>query len=302
MSEHIIQNIPIDQIYRNPGQPRKTFRNESLQELAASIQEHDVIQPITVEPLPSKSGKFMLVAGERRLRASKLAGKTTIRAIVQDHSNHNGRERLITGLVENIQREDMNPIDEAEAYCELRDFHHMKPEEIAKSIGKSTTLIYTALQRLALQPKVQELMRNGKLSADRRVVAALLSIQDPDAQVGLAERALQRKMTIPGIVMFAGHVKAALEAKKLKKTRNAKSPAMNVAPSKYKVDIDDETPPPNWNALVQLGKVLPWAVIVDAANSTCARCELRSMASEAVCGQCPAVDMLGYLARSGDRS
>ncbi len=300
MDKNSVQEIAVDTIYRNTKQPRKVFEADALAELAESIREHGVIQPITVEYIPCAEGQYMIVAGERRWRASKLAGKATIRALVQERSNHNGREHLITGLVENIQREDMNSIDEAEAYRDLRDVHGMKPEEIGRKVGKSTTHIYNALQRLQLQPKVRELMRSGKLSSDRRLVVALLSIEDSATQIGIAERAIQNRMTIPGTVKYVANVQAALADRKLKKSRGAASPAMNIARTKHEIDVDDETPPSNWNALAQLGKVVPWELVVQSANRTCSRCELRSMASESVCGQCPAVDMLGFLVSQAD--
>lgn len=121
-----VRNIPIEQI-RTGGNPRKTFRDETLRELAATIKEHGVIQPITVEP---DGDLFVLVAGERRLRASKLAGLSNIPAIVRGRSNHGGRERYILSIIENDQREDMNPIDRAEAYQRLMDEHGMSVSEI----------------------------------------------------------------------------------------------------------------------------------------------------------------------------
>lgn len=299
MSEQI-QELPITRVYRNPHQPRKVFKKDSLEGLAASIKEHGVIQPITVEHIPSRLGEYMIVTGERRWRASKLAAKTTIPAIVQEASNHNGRERLIVGIVENVQREDMNPIDESEAYRILKDVHGMTPAEIGKKVGKSASWVNMALQRLQLDPKVLDLMRREVLSTDRRLVSALLSIDNPAAQVGLAERVIERKMTIPATVNAASQIKNALQSSKVRRGRKSKSPAMGMAREKYDIDVDDETEPPKWNALVQLGQAVSWSVIVESVNRTCAGCELRSMASEAVCGKCPAVDMLGHLVHQAE--
>jgi ParB family chromosome partitioning protein len=296
----MIQHLPIHRVYRNPGQPRKVFKKDSLEELAASIKEHGVIQPITVEHIPSKLGDYMIVTGERRWRASKLAAKTTIPAIVQQASNHNGRERLILGIVENVQREDMNPIDEAEAYRILKDVHAMTPGEIARKVGKSASWVNMALQRLQLNPKVIDLIRRDLLSADRRLVSALLSVEDPAAQLGVAERAVEHKMTIVGVVSYAYQISRALQSAKVRRGRKAKSPAMGMARQKYELDIDDETAPPNWTALEQLGTTVPWRVIVESVNRTCAGCELRSMASQEICGRCPAVDMLGHLVRQAE--
>ncbi len=299
---NVIHPVPVSLIYRNPKQPRKTFKPESLQELADSIQEHGVIQPVIVEYALCEQGAYMLVAGERRWRATILAGQKTIPAIIRAASNHNGRERLIVGIVENVQREDMNPIEEAEAFRDLIHIHKMAPQEIAQKIGKKVSWIYVCLQRLQLQPKVMQLMRSGALSADRRAVTALLSIQDPAAQIGLAERAVEHKMTIPAIVSYASRVDIALASEKIKKVRTAKSPAMNLAREHSRDDFDDESQPPQWDALRQLGKVPPWALVVSAANRTCEGCELHSMANKSVCGNCPAVDMLVQLVDQTERS
>ncbi len=299
---NVIHPVPVSLIYRNPKQPRKTFKPESLQELADSIQEHGVIQPVIVEYALCEQGTYMLVAGERRWRAAILAGQKTIPAIIRAASNHNGRERLIVGIVENVQRENMNPIEEAEAYRDLSAIYKMAPQEVARKTGKRVSWIYVCLQRLQLQPKVVQLMRSGALSADRRAVTALLSIQDPAAQIGLAERAVEHKMTIPTIVSYASRVNTALESKKIRKIKTAKSPAMNLARERTRGDFDDESQPPQWDALQQLGKVPPWGLVVSAANRTCEGCELRSMANKSVCGKCPAVDLLAQLVQCAERS
>ncbi len=299
---NVIHRVPVNLIYRNSKQPRKTFKQESLEELADSIREHGVIQPVIVEYALREQGTYMLVAGERRWRAAILAGQKTIPAIIQEASNHNGRERLIIGVVENVQREDINPIEEAEAYQELIDKYKMTPQEVAQKIGKKVSWIYICLQRLQLQSKVVQLMRSGALSTDRRAVTALLSIQDPAAQVGIAERAVQSKMTIPTIVNYVSRMNTALESKKIKKIHTVKSPAMSLARERSRGDFDDESQPPQWDALQQLGKVPPWDLVVSAANRTCDGCELHSMANQSVCGKCPAVDMLVQLVDQTERS
>jgi ParB family chromosome partitioning protein len=293
MTTNGISNIPLADIVRNPDQPRKRFNGASLLELAESIKENNgVLEPIVLEP--TEDGlHYVIVAGERRWRASQLAGLPTILSIVRERTNHNGQERLLHAMIENIQREDMNVIDVAEGFQALIE-NGMEVHEISKKIGKSVTHIYNALSHLKLEPAVREMMREGKLSPDMRAVKAYLSLT-AEMQIGLAERAVVKHMTIPAVVEAAKRLNKALNDGSLKKDRAAKSPAMNVARKKYGPDFDDETPPANWNALRQLGKALPWPVVVKAADAMCAICELRSMASESTCHNCPGVDLLGNL-------
>ena len=287
--------IPISKIHPNPGQPRKTFKLESLRELADSLKEHGLLEPIVVEP--GDQDGFVIVAGERRWRAAKLAGLRSLSAVVRERTNHNGRERLISGIVENVQREDMNPIEEGEAYQRLIA-DGMSVIEISKRVGKHTTHIYNALSRLELAPKVIEIMRSGQISTDMRIVTAIKDLPQ-DVQVGLIERAAQYKMTIPGIVAAARKVRKSLRSAPIQSERKAKSPAMRVGRQTYEAmrEVDDDTPPSKWNAMKQLGKVPSWEAVVSAANSMCGRCALKSMASLETCRDCPGVDLLGLLSQ-----
>ena len=156
--ESDIKQINIDEIRSNPYQPRKTFNEESLNELAESIKEHGLVQPIIVK----KSIKgYELIAGERRTKASKIAGLTQIPAIVKDYNDNEMRE---IALIENIQREDLNPIDEAQAYEDIINISKITQEEFAQKFGKSRSHVTNMLGLLKLPGSTKDLIVEGKIS------------------------------------------------------------------------------------------------------------------------------------------
>ena len=163
-----VKNIPLAAISPNPHQPRKEFDPVALDDLASSIKSQGVLQPILVRPLEAQPGTFELVAGERRLRASKLAGLNEIPALVRALDD---RESLAIALIENLQREDLNAMEEAEGYRQLLDQFFVTQEDLARQIGKSRPALANALRLLQLPDEVQEDVRRGKLSAgDRKSV------------------------------------------------------------------------------------------------------------------------------------
>lgn len=151
--------LPLEDIIPDPNQPRKNFDEAKLRELAESIRQHGLLQPILVRPL--KGGKFELVHGERRWRACKIAGKTTIQAEVR---NVGDREKIEIQLVENLQRRDLNPIEEAETFQRLIDEFGYTHEELGNRIGKSRGYVTNKLRLLKLSPEVQEEVRKGNIS------------------------------------------------------------------------------------------------------------------------------------------
>lgn len=157
----LVIEIDIDKIKPNPLQPRKIFDNASLQELAASIEEHGLLQPILVYEDSKDTEHYFLIAGERRLRASKLAKKDSIKAIVVDVPSDKLRE---LALIENIQREDLNPIDLARSYKELIEDYGITHEEVAKRLSKSRAQITNTLRLLELNLDVQNLILENKIS------------------------------------------------------------------------------------------------------------------------------------------
>ena len=172
----------------NPNQPRKNFDPTALNELASSIKIHGLIQPILVCP---RGNRYMIVAGERRFRASKIAEKKTIRAIIKDFSDAEVKE---IALLENIQRQDLNPIETARALKELGDTFGWTQEALADRLGKSRSVIANTLRLLNLCPEVIDLIEKGKLSAGH--ARSLVVVTNPEVQLKLAEQVINNKLTV----------------------------------------------------------------------------------------------------------
>ena len=180
--------LKISEIRPNPYQPRKEFDENGLKELAASIKENGVFQPILVRK--SISG-YELVAGERRLRASKLAGKETIPVIIVDF---NDAQMMEISLLENIQRKDLTPIEEAVAYRQLMDKLNYTQDQLAKRLGKSRTNIANMLRLLSLPDEVRQMVSEGKLSYGQ--ARTLLAVEDEDKMIALAKRAYKEGLSV----------------------------------------------------------------------------------------------------------
>ena len=153
-------SLPISQVETCSSQPRKRFDDESLQELADSISQHGIIQPLTVRKL--SSGYYQIIAGERRWRAARLAGLQEIPVIVIEADDRKAAE---LAMIENLQREDLNPMEEAAGFQSLIESYHMTQEEAAQRVGKSRSAVTNALRLLGLTPSVRKLVEEGKLSA-----------------------------------------------------------------------------------------------------------------------------------------
>jgi ParB family chromosome partitioning protein len=175
-----IINIPVDKIAPNPYQPRKEFSGSSIEELAASIKEYGVLQPINVRKI-GESG-FELVSGERRLRASKLAGKSEIPSVIIEVAE---QDSAVIALIENLQREDLNFMEEAEGYHNLINDHGMTQEELAKKVGKKQSTIANKLRLLKLNNSIKKTILENELT--ERHARALLKLHDEVLQ----EKALQ---------------------------------------------------------------------------------------------------------------
>ncbi|MBR0310824.1 MAG: ParB/RepB/Spo0J family partition protein [Oscillospiraceae bacterium] len=154
-----LQSLPLSQVECNAEQPRKRFDDAALNELADSIREHGILQPLTVRRLGT--GYYQIVAGERRWRAARLAGLTEVPAIVIEADD---RKTTVLALIENLQREDLDPLEEAEGYKKLMDSYQMTQEDVANRVGKSRSAVANALRLLGLCPEVRELVESGKLS------------------------------------------------------------------------------------------------------------------------------------------
>lgn len=184
-----LKKIPIDLIFANREQPRLTFDNEGIQELALSIKKDGILQPIVVAP--AAEGRFEVIAGERRLRAARMAGLTEVPVTIRTAS---GEKMLELALVENIQREDLNPMEEARGYQSLVDRFQLSHADIAERVGKSREHVANASRLLKLPKQVQEDVAAGRISAGHaRALLALPSLQD---QLYFHERILNESLSV----------------------------------------------------------------------------------------------------------
>jgi ParB family chromosome partitioning protein len=193
-----VRHIGIDTIERSPFQPRTDFDPEQLRELADSIKQRGVIQPLLVRPIKATaaaqtegSRRYELIAGERRWRAAREAGLTTIPAIVRDASD---QEVLEIALIENLQREDLNPIEEARAYEQLATQFKLTQEQIAQKVGRSRAAVANSTRLLGLPTEVQSWIADNRLSVGH--AKAILGLASPPEQRLVAERVLKRSLTV----------------------------------------------------------------------------------------------------------
>ena len=226
-----LAQIPIDQIQPNPYQPRRTFNEASIDELARSVREHGIVQPLVV----MRAGdKYKLIAGERRFRAAQKAGLSTVPVVVKD-SLKSG-DALQIALVENIQREDLNPMEEANAYHQLHDEFGMTQEEIARRVGKERSTVANVLRLLKLPASVKELLATGQLSMGH--ARALLSVDSAKKQEALAERVVKNDLNVRQTEMLASEKPKPQKKEKAKDvfTRDAEDKLQRAL--RIKVEID----------------------------------------------------------------
>ena len=207
-----VSTISISKIRKNPHQPRKNFDQKTLEELAASIQEKGVITPITVR---LDKGGYILIAGERRLRASKLAKQKEIPAYIIEVTDES--EMMEVALIENIQRENLNPIEEAEAYAVLQGEFDLAQIDIAKSVGKSRSTITNSLRLLQLPTEIKKSVRDNKISAGHG--RAILAMKTHSGMLGLWRKILNRDLSVRGAEAI---VKSKADSKLTEKKSNLK--------------------------------------------------------------------------------
>lgn len=213
--------VDLDSIVVKGNQPRKVFNQESLDEMAVSIKEHGVLQPLLVRPLDN--GKYELVAGERRLRASILAGLERVPVVVRDMDEPVAWE---AALIENLQRENLNPIEEAAAYREMLDRHGYTQEELAKKIGKSRAHVSNTVRILNLPEEIREMIADGKLTAGH--ARAILSIKDEEEQISLAHKIIGQ-----GLSVRDSEQAGTEEIRKRKVTQSIKDPNLLMAEQRF---------------------------------------------------------------------
>ena len=203
-------SVPISQVESYSGQPRKHFDEESLQELADSITEHGIIQPLTVRKL--SSGYYQIIAGERRWRAARLAGLQEVPVIVMEADDRKAAE---LAMIENLQREDLNPMEEAAGFQSLIETYHMTQEEAAQRVGKSRSAVTNALRLLGLSPSVRKLVEENKLTAGHARALVPLS---PSLQESAANAIIAGGLSVRQTEALVKRLSA--EKKEVKKPRN----------------------------------------------------------------------------------
>lgn len=205
--------VKLMEIEPNRDQPRKQFDEDALNELADSIAKHGVLQPLLVRPL--LNGGYQLVAGERRWRASRIAGLTEVPVVVKDLTDAQVAE---LALVENVQREDLNPLEEANGYKELSEKYGYTQDEISSMVGRSRSAVANALRLLSLPEEVQELVMKGELSTGH--AKAILSATDTDYQVELAKLVVKEDLSVRTTERLARKSATEIKTGKRAKKRN----------------------------------------------------------------------------------
>ena len=220
-SDTRIETLPLREIEPDPGQPRKTFDDETLAELSASIAEHGLLQPIAVRPKPS--GGYLIVAGERRWRASRMAGLTEVPVIVKDVTDEQAME---LALVENLQREDLDPVEEAAGIRELMTRCDLTQEQAARKLGKSRSALANSLRLLSLPETVLELLKGGFITIGHAKV--VLGLPTPELQEEAAQMIADNQLNVR---------QAEALCKKLAKP--AKEPVAAPLPSALPVEVEE---------------------------------------------------------------
>ncbi|HET7711934.1 MAG TPA: ParB/RepB/Spo0J family partition protein [Thermoanaerobaculia bacterium] len=225
--------LALDQIVPNPYQPRKTFNETSIEELARSVREHGIVQPLVV----TRAGeKFKLIAGERRFRAAQRAGLRTVPVVVKEMLG--AGEALQIALIENIQREDLNPMEEAMAYFQLHQEFGLTQEEISSRVGKERSTVANFLRLLKLPEGVKKLLASGQLSMGH--ARALLAVSSTRRQEQLADRVVRRNLNVRQTEVLASESAAKPAPKKEKEkdvfTRDAEERLTRLLRTKVEID------------------------------------------------------------------
>lgn len=271
--------IQISKITPNPQQPRTIFDETAMRELAESIRATGLSQAILVEDCGD--GTYILVDGERRMRAHVMLGLTEIEANVRPLTNHAGKERLVSAVAANIARNALNPVDEARAYHKMKNYLFMSVTEIALSCGTSVVNIYAKLKINKFTEEEQKYIADGRIPTQADALDALLSIPDPASRTEMIRRLGKRNATIK-VIKSACSKFVEIKREVRRKSRNSGTPSTELV----------ENQPPEWDALYQVGRVPPWKNFTESIMSTCDKCALRANASDATCGNCPLTEMI----------
>jgi ParB family chromosome partitioning protein len=229
-----LANVPIAQISPNPYQPRKTFNDASIEELSRSVREHGIIQPLVVTKIGDD--KYRIIAGERRFRAAQKAGLSTVPVVIKETMADG--DVLQVALIENIQREDLNPIEEAYAYHQLHEEFQLTQEEISRRVGKERSTVANCLRLLKLPDAVKKLLASGQLSMGH--ARAILAVDSARKQEQLAQRVVKRNLNVRQTEMLAAEKSPKAEQQQEKEkdvfTRDAEERLARNLRSKVEID------------------------------------------------------------------
>ena len=227
-----LAQIPLDRISANPYQPRRIFNEQSLEDLTRSVREHGIVQPLVVTR--TADNRYRLIAGERRFRAAQRAGLPSVPAVIKDLQKEG--DALQIALIENIQREDLNPIEEANAYHQLHDEFGLTQEEISRRVGKERSTVANFLRLLKLPETVKQRLASGQLSMGH--ARALLSLDSAKKQEQLADRIVKNSLNVRQAEMLASASPAPAKREKPKDvfTRDAEEKLTKVLRTKVKID------------------------------------------------------------------
>ncbi len=210
-SSENLNTLRISDVEPNQNQPRKNFDREAMEQLASSIREHGILQPIIVRSIPS--GNYQIIAGERRWRAAKIAGLSEVPVVIRDDISE--EQAMQFALIENLQRENLNPIEEAQGYKELIDKYNMTQEQLSHTLGKARSTIANSLGLLNLPNGVKELLQRGELSAGH--CKALKQIKDSALMTEVAYKAAQGELSVRAVEAIARREAKRIKAKEEEK-------------------------------------------------------------------------------------
>ena len=296
--------IPLEWIQPNPEQPRVDFDEAALQSLAESIAERGLIHPVVVTEDKSSDRLYFLIDGERRWRAHKLLGLAEIEAVVRE--NGSDRERFLAALIANVQRQNLNVVEEALAFQRMADELGMSMEEIAWQAGYSQATVNARRYLLRFDPDIQQLFAIKALPFAYEVLQALMMLPE-EIRTQQARSFAQRRTGLKGITTacrrisgmnLSGRPVTPRESKTVEKPllkASERNPALKIAGKRSKADPGKD----HWNAIAQAGIVPPWEQVRAAAEAECEVCSLYAYASETNCRECP---LPGFLVRLMERA
>lgn len=224
-SNYINDSIPLSKIKANPNQPRKDFNDSKMEELILSVKEKGILQPIAVREL--KNGDYEIIAGERRYRAAQSVGLKSIPAYILSISNES--EIMEYALIENIQRVDLDPIEESEAFALLKSKYNLSQKEISKRVGKSRSLIANSLRLLKLPSSIKKDIKNSKLTMGHAI--SLLSLKNKTQMLAIANRIINNKLSVRNTEQIVSKINSSSN-KKIKNQKSSKSQLINNLESK----------------------------------------------------------------------